>query len=52
MTRFNSNRTDETRQQQLGNADLDSYLIDDEFDDALDRELLEIRETPADVCNY
>jgi hypothetical protein len=52
MTRFNSNRSDATRQQQRGNADLGDYLIDDEFDDMLDREVFAIRESLADLRNF
>jgi hypothetical protein len=50
MTRFSSNRNDATRQQQPDNGDLDACVIDDEFDDFLDRELLAIREI-ADLRN-
>jgi hypothetical protein len=52
MTRLNGNRTDATKQQPSGKPILDAYLIDDEFDDFLDHELLAIRETFADFCNY
>jgi hypothetical protein len=52
MTRFYSNRIDATKQQPAGNPDLDAWLIDDEFDDALDRELFAIRETLADFHHY
>ena len=51
MTRLNSNRTDATNQQPAGNPDLDACLVDDEFDDFLDRELLAIRDL-ADFRNY
>jgi hypothetical protein len=44
MTRLNSNCTDATKQQPGGNADLDAYLIDHEFDDFLDREFLAMSE--------
>jgi hypothetical protein len=50
MTRLNSNLTDATKQQSGENADLDAYIIDDEFDDFRDRELLATREF-ADVRN-
>jgi hypothetical protein len=52
MTRFNSNRTDATKQQPIGIADLDAYLIDDEFDDFLDRELLATCETFVNFRNF
>jgi hypothetical protein len=32
-------------------GDLEAFLIDDEFDDALDRQLLAIRESLADFRN-
>jgi hypothetical protein len=32
-------------------ADLDAFLIDDEFDDALDRQFFAIRESLADYRN-
>jgi len=51
MQHTNSNRTDAT-QQQLDNANLDAYLIDEEFDDFIDCELLAIRETFADCGNF
>jgi hypothetical protein len=52
MTRLNGNRTDATKQQPSRNPILDAYLVDDEFDDFLDHELLAIRDTLADLCNY
>ena len=51
MTRTNSNRTDATKRQPGVHADHDAYLIDDEFDDFLDRDFLAVREF-ADVRNY
>jgi hypothetical protein len=51
MIHLDSNRIDATKQQPGGNADLNEYLIDDEFDDFLDRELLALSETFADFRN-
>jgi hypothetical protein len=51
MTRLNSNRSDATMQQPAGHAEFDPCLIDDEFDDFLDRELFAIRESLADFRN-
>jgi hypothetical protein len=51
MRHLDSNLTDATKQPS-GNADLDAYLIDEAFDDFLDREMLAIRETLADFRNY
>jgi hypothetical protein len=51
MTRLNSNRSDATMQQPAGHAAFDPCLIDDEFDDVLDREIFAIRETLADFRN-
>jgi hypothetical protein len=49
MIRSNSNRSDATKQP--GSADNpDACLIDDEFDDMLDREFFAIREI-AGFCN-
>jgi len=47
MQQTNSNRIDATNQPG-GNAELDAYRIDEEFDDFLDRELLAVRDTFAD----
>jgi hypothetical protein len=35
----------------LTGIDLDAFLIDDEFEDSLDRQLFEIRESLADFRN-
>jgi hypothetical protein len=51
MTRTISNRIDTATEQPTGKADLDTYHIDDEFDDVLDRELFAIRESLADFRN-
>ena len=51
MTRTNSNRIDMPKQP-AGALDLDACLIDDEFDDFLDRQLFAIRETLADFRNF
>jgi hypothetical protein len=40
-----------TKAQPIGKVDLDAYMVDDEFDDVLDRELFAIRETLADFRN-
>jgi hypothetical protein len=50
MTRQSSNRSDATKQHPAGNADLDAYLIDDEFDDVFDPEHFAIREL-THFCN-
>ena len=52
MTRTNIHRIDATKPQPAGAFDLDAYLIDDEFDDFLDRQLFAIRETLADFRNF
>jgi hypothetical protein len=52
MTRTSSNRIDTAKQQPIGNPDFDTYLIDEEFDDFLDRELFASRETLADFRNF
>ena len=44
MTRFNNNRIDTANPKPVCNPDLDAYVVDDEFDDFLDREFLAIRE--------
>ena len=51
MTRTSSNRIDMTKAQPIGKVDLDAYMVDDEFDDVLDRELFAIRESLADFRN-
>jgi hypothetical protein len=51
MTHLNSNHIETTKQQPGSNAGFDAYLIDDEFDDFLDRELFAIREL-ADFRNF
>jgi hypothetical protein len=35
----------------LDAADLDAFLVEDEFDDALDREIASLRESLADFRN-
>ncbi len=37
-----------THQPPMADADIDAWLIDDEFDDILDRDLAAFRESPAD----
>jgi hypothetical protein len=51
MTRTSSNRIDTAKEQPTGNVDLDTYPIEDEFDDGLERELFAIRESLADFRN-
>jgi hypothetical protein len=52
MTCISSHRSDATKQQPAGNAGFDPDLIDEEFDDLLDRELFAIRESLADFRNF
>jgi hypothetical protein len=33
-------------------AALDAFLLDDEFDDVLDRQIASLREAPADFRNF
>jgi hypothetical protein len=49
MIHLDSNRNAGTNDRPL--TDLDAFLIDDEFDDALDRHLFEIRESLASFRN-
>jgi hypothetical protein len=51
MTRFNNNPIDTMKHQPGDNVNFDAYLIDDEFDDVLDRQLLAIGDAFADVPN-
>jgi hypothetical protein len=52
MTRTSGNRIDTAKQPPIGKVDLNPYLIDDDFDDVLDRELFAIRETLADFRDF
>jgi hypothetical protein len=52
MTRTSSNRIPTAKQPPVGTRDIDPYLIDDEFDDFLDRYLADFRESPADFRNF
>ena len=53
MTYQPSHRTAAARPQSpIDAADLDAFLIDDELDDCLDREILAIRESLADFRSY
>jgi hypothetical protein len=53
MTHFQSSRTAATNYQPLDNSAAgDTFLIEDEFDDPLDRQLFEIRESLADFRNF
>jgi hypothetical protein len=52
MTHLHSSRTAATSYQPLDNsAEHDTFLLEDEFDDHLDRQLFEIRESLADYRN-
>ena len=51
MTHLDSNRTAATSDRPLGGIDPDAFLIDDEFDDTLDRQVAAIRESLADIRN-
>ena len=51
MTYLDSNRTAGTNDRPPASIDLDAFLIDDEFEDFLDRHLFEIRESLADFRN-
>jgi hypothetical protein len=46
------NRIDTTKQPHIDKVDLDADLIDEEFDDFLNRELFAIRETLADCRTF
>jgi hypothetical protein len=53
MTCQNHHRTaTTTHQPPMADAEIDPCLIDDEFDDFLDRELPALRETLADFRSY
>jgi hypothetical protein len=51
MTRLNSHRNDPAKQPPIGKIDLDAYLIDEDFDNFLDRDVLAYRDL-ADLRNY
>jgi hypothetical protein len=52
MTFQHSKPTDVTSHEPLGEAaDLDAFMVDEEFDDCLDRQVHAIRESLADVRN-
>jgi hypothetical protein len=51
MTHLDNNRTARTSDKPLTGIDLDAFLIDDEFDDSLDRQFFVIRESLADYRN-
>ena len=51
MTRHNSHRIDTAKQPPIGKVDLDAYLIDEEFDDFLDRDVVAYRDL-ADLRNF
>jgi hypothetical protein len=46
------NRIDTTKQPPIDKVDLDADLIDEEFDDFLDRELFAVREPLADCRTF
>ena len=50
MTRLYRHRNDPAKQPSMRKLDLDAYLIDDEFDDFLDRDVLAYRDL-ADLRN-
>ena len=50
MHHLNSNRTAGTNDRPLTGIDPDAIILDDDFDDSLDRHLFEIRES-ADFRN-
>ncbi len=52
MQHTSNNRNAGTSDMSLGGIDLDAFLIDDEFEDALDRHLFEIRESLTDFRNF
>jgi hypothetical protein len=53
MTHQLSHRTAATRHRPpIGPADLDAFLVDDDFDDLLDREIDAIRESLADFRTF
>ncbi len=52
MSYQNSNRNAGTNDRPLTGIDPDAYLIDDEFDDYLDRHVSAIRESLADFRHY
>ena len=51
MTRTSSNRINIEKPQPVGKLELDTYLIDEEFDDFLDRDFLAYRDL-ADLRNF
>ena len=51
MQHTSSHRNAGTSDRTLSGTDLDAFLIDDEFEDSLDRQLFEIRESLADFRN-
>jgi hypothetical protein len=51
MTNRNNHRNARTSDTPLTGIDLDAFLIDDEFDDSLDRHVSAIRESLADFRN-
>ncbi len=51
MSYHNSHRAAATSRQRPIDTETDAFVIDDEFDDFLDRELLAIRESLADYRN-
>ena len=51
MTHLDSNRTVPTSDRPLAGIDPDAFILDDEFDDSLDRQLFAIRESLTDFRN-
>jgi hypothetical protein len=51
MIHLNSNRNAGTIDRPLTGIDPDALILDDEFDDALDRDVFDIRESLSDFRN-
>jgi hypothetical protein len=52
MQHTSNNRNAGTSDTPLTGIDLDAFLIDDEFEESLDRHLFEIRASLADYRNF
>jgi hypothetical protein len=51
MQHTGNHRTAGTNDRPLTGIDLDAFLLDDEFEDSLDRQIFDIRESLADFRN-
>jgi hypothetical protein len=51
MTRLSSHRNHPAKQPPIGKTDLNAYLIDEDFDNVLDRDVLAYRDL-ADFRNF